>query len=87
MWPTSHLALFGTYMPPNVAGREIHSRALSMGTISIGSFLTLRNELSKETHMLPKQENLLGRGAWAESRRVREPRRTALPRGSQSPIL
>ena len=28
--------------------------------------------------MLTKQETLLGRGAWAESRWVRDPRRTAL---------
>ena len=35
-----------------------------------------------ETHMLKKQDILLGKGAWAESRRVREPRRAALPRGS-----
>ena len=34
--------------------------------------------------MLTKQEMLLGRGAQAESRRVREPRRTAVPCGSQS---
>ena len=33
--------------------------------------------------MLTKQEILLGKGAPAESRRLREPRRTALPRGSQ----
>ena len=33
--------------------------------------------------MPTKQETLLGRGARAESRRVREPRRTALPCGSQ----
>ena len=46
--------------------------------------LTLRNELSKETHMLIKQEILLGRGTWVESRRVREPRRTALPCELQS---
>ena len=45
----------------------------------MGSYITLRNELSKETHMLTKQEPLLERSAWAESRRVREPRRTALP--------
>ena len=45
----------------------------------VGSCLTLRNELSKEMHVLTKQETLLGRGAWAESSRVREPRRTALP--------
>ena len=31
--------------------------------------------------LLTKQEILLGSGAWVESRRVREPRRTALPRG------
>ena len=27
--------------------------------------------MSKETHVLTKQEALLGRGAWAQSRRVR----------------
>ena len=32
--------------------------------------------------MLTKQEILLGKGARVESRRVREPRRTALPLGS-----
>ena len=42
------------------------------------SCLTLRNELSKETHMQIKQEILLGRGTWVESRKVRESRRTAL---------
>ena len=45
----------------------------------VGSCLTLRNELSKETHVLTKQETSLQRGAQVESRRVREPRRTALP--------
>ena len=34
--------------------------------------------------MLTKQEILLGKGTWVESSRVREPRRTARPRGSQS---
>ena len=53
----------------------------------LGSCLTLRNELSKETHVLTKQEILLGKGTWVESRRVREPRRTALPRGLQSRVL
>ena len=52
-----------------------------------GLFLTLGNELSEETHMLTKQETLLGRGARVESSRVREPRRTALPRGLQSRVL
>ena len=32
--------------------------------------------------MLTKQEILLGKGTRVESSRVREPRRTALPRGS-----
>ena len=53
----------------------------------LGSCLTLRNELSKETHVLTKQEILLGKGTRVESSRVREPRRTALPRGSQSRVL
>ena len=53
----------------------------------VGSCLTLRNELSEETHVLLKQETLLGRGTWAESVRVREPRRTALSCGSQSWVL
>ena len=42
----------------------------------VGSCLTLRNELSEETHMMTEQETLLGRGAQAEGSRVREPRRT-----------
>ena len=37
--------------------------------------------------MLTKKEILLGKGARVESSRVREPRRTALPRGSQSRVL
>ena len=51
----------------------------------VGSCLTLRNELSKET--LTKQDILLERGARTESSRVREPRGTALPCGSQSRVL
>ena len=53
----------------------------------LGSCLTLGNELSKETHVLMKQENLLGTGIWVESSRVKEPRRTSLPSGSQCPVL
>ena len=49
----------------------------------VGSCLTLGNELSEETHVLTKQEILLGKGTRVESSRLREPRRTALPRGSQ----
>ena len=37
--------------------------------------------------MLTKQEILLGKGTRAESSRVREPRRTAVPRGSRSRVL
>ena len=51
------------------------------------SCLTLRNELSEETYVLTNQETLLGRGARVESKRVREPRRTAPPRGSQPRVL
>ena len=40
----------------------------------LGSCLTLGNELSKETHLLTKQEILLGKGIRVESSRVREPR-------------
>ena len=49
--------------------------------------LTLGNELSEETLVLTKQETLLGRCAWAENSRTREPRRTALPCGLQSWVL
>ena len=44
-----------------------------------GSCPTLGNELFEKTHVLAKQEILLGKGPWVESRRVREPGRTALP--------
>ena len=37
--------------------------------------------------LLTKQEILLGNGTRVESSRVREPRRTALPHGLQSPVL
>ena len=39
----------------------------------LGSFLTLGNELSEETHVLTKQEILLGKGTGVESNRVRKP--------------
>ena len=42
--------------------------------LKLGSCLTLRNELSEETHVLTKQEILLGKGTLVESSRVREPR-------------
>jgi len=49
--------------------------------LKLGSCLTLESELSEETHVLTKQEILLGEGTRVESSRVREPRRTALPCG------
>ena len=45
----------------------------------LGSCLALRNELSEEIYVLTKQETSLGKGTRVESRRVREPRRAALP--------
>ena len=39
----------------------------------LGSCLTLGNELSKETHVLTKQEILLGKGTRVESSRVESP--------------
>ena len=53
----------------------------------MGSCLTLGNELSEETHVVTKQKTLLARRTQAESSRVREPRRSALPRGSKSQVL
>ena len=53
----------------------------------LGYCLTLGNELSEETHVLAKQEILLGKGTQVESRRVREPRRTAWSHGLQSWVL
>ena len=55
--------------------------------LKLGSCLTLGNELSEETHVLTKQETLLGKGTRVESGRVMEPRRSALPRGSQCRVL
>ena len=55
-------------------GKGDHFQGLNMG-----SCLTLGNELSEETHVLTKQEVLLGKGAGSESSRTR---RTVLPHGS-----
>ena len=55
--------------------------------LRMGCCLTPGNELSKEKHVLTKQETLLGKDTWAETRRVREPCRTALSCGSQSQVL
>ena len=63
-------------------GRGTTSRARNWPLV-----LTLGNELSEETHVLTKQEILLGKCTWVESSRVREPRRTALSHGLQSWVL
>ena len=55
--------------------------------LKLGSCLTLENELSEETYVLTKQEILLGKGTWAESKRARESRRTAVSHGLQSRVL
>ena len=69
-------------------GKRINTNNVTQGSISVlGSCLTLGNELSEETHVLTKQEILLGKGTRVESSRVREPRRTALPHGLQSLVL
>ena len=68
--------------PKSAAGRGTPSKGPR-----VGSCLTLGNEMSEETHVLTKQETLVGRGARVESRREREPRRTAVPRGSHSRVL
>ena len=49
--------------------------------LTLGSCLTLGNELSEDTHVLTKQEILLGKGTRMESSRIRELRRTALLHG------
>ena len=63
--------------PRIVAGREDPFQ-----NPSVGSYLTLRNELSEETYVLTKQETLLGRGSPGREQQLRGPRRTALPHGS-----
>ena len=55
--------------------------------LGVGSCLTFRNKLSKETQVLTEQETLLGRGTQVESSWVREPKRTALPSGLQSWVM
>ena len=52
----------------------------------LGSCLTLGKELSKEI-CADKARDFIGKGTQVESSRVREPRRTALPRGSKSRVL
>ena len=50
-------------------------KADSFQGLKLGSCLTLRNELSEETHVLTEQEILVGKGTRVESSRGREPRR------------
>ena len=59
--------------------------ALSMAPRE-GSCLTFRKELSKET-LADKARDFIGKGHPGREQQGREPRRTALPHGSQSPVL
>ena len=52
----------------------------------VGFCLTLGKELFKETRA-DKARDFIEEGTWAESSRVSEPRRTALPHGSKSRVL
>ena len=67
--------------PPLISVASCKLRFAAGRGLRVGSCLILRNELYVETHMLTKQEILFGRGPWAKTSKVREPRRTALPRG------
>ena len=72
-------------------GKEPHDSVVGRGrppvrAPRVGSCLTLRKELSEEMRA-DKARNLIGKGRWVESSGVREPRRTALPHGSQSRFL
>ena len=53
----------------------------------LSEFLPNTQKLFEETHAMTKQETFLGRGPRVESSRVREPRRTALPRDCQGFML
>ena len=44
----------------------------------MGSYLTLRNELSEEPQVPIKKQTLLGRGTWAESSRMKEPEKCSV---------
>ena len=65
----------------NVAGRGTTFRART------GFLSNTRKWIVKETHVLTKQEILMGKGTHVESSRVREPRRIVLPRGLQYRVL
>ena len=94
-WPAKyciHLTLLTNYAAISSLGRiykpgDQLQKCCRKGDLfqgpKLGSCLTLGNELSEETHVLTKQEILLGKGTRVESRRVREPR-TALLCGLQS---
>ena len=50
----------------------------------VGSCLTLEKWIFRGDTCADKARDFIGKGTWMESRRAREPRRTALPCGSQS---
>ena len=79
-YPSANLSLHISYhhilLILNAAGRATPFQGVN--GLCEWALVSLRSELSKETHMLTKPETLLGRGPWAESRRRREPRSAAL---------
>ena len=62
----------GSYACMNEAGL-CRTVLLKEGGLKVGSCLTLGNELPEETHVLTKQEILLGKGTRTESSRVGNP--------------
>ena len=76
-------------------GREVNTVSCSLPVGALWPVVRVRRRpgtkrsqlLSEETQVLTKQEILLGTGTRVESSRVREPGRTAPPRGSQSQVL
>ena len=79
-----------TLVVREIAGRRRRGRQRVRWSDSIATQFLYHyagKELSEKTHVLTKQEIFLGKGTRVESSRVGEPRRTALPRGSQSQVL
>ena len=76
-WPLSTLSFQGVRLSEEESLQSHHllQEGGPLQRLKLSSCLTLRNELSKETHVLTKQEILLGKGTRVDSSRVREPRR------------
>ena len=73
-----HLYKFPKLEVSLIIGPLCYRKADPFQGLELGSCLTLRNELSKETHLLTKARDLIEKGHPVESSRVREASRTAL---------